>query len=55
MSNYYAKAIDPKTGKTETVEMLDNFYGRHSYGVRFPDGQTYGEGEVTFISEVMNG
>lgn len=43
MSNYYAKAKRPNSDEIEKVEMLDDYYGRHRYGVRFPDGQVYPE------------
>lgn len=41
MSNYFCQAINPRTGKEETAEMLDDYYGRHRYGVRFRDGFVY--------------
>lgn len=47
MSNYFAKAKRPRqknySGKKEweDVEMLDNYYGAHRYGVKFPDGKVY--------------
>ena len=41
MSCYYAKTFHPITGKIETAEWLDDHYGNHMYGVRFPDGNVY--------------
>ena len=52
MSNYYTKAkrkmITNETikglkafGEWEKVEMLDDYFGHHQYGVRFPDGEVY--------------
>ena len=41
MSNYIAKAINPKTNKEEEAEFLDDYYGKHKYGVRFSDGKVY--------------
>lgn len=36
MSNYFAPAVNPETGKVEQAEFIDNFFGSHQYGVRFP-------------------
>ena len=45
MSNYYALARKPDMkyldGLWEKVEMLDDYFGSHQYGVRFPDGEIY--------------
>ncbi|MFW5983188.1 MAG: hypothetical protein ACOCQ4_01710 [bacterium] len=47
MSNYFTKAKRPRqknySGKIEweDVAMLDNYYGAHEYGVKFPDGKVY--------------
>jgi len=41
MSNFVAPAIHPKTGEIEQAEWLDDYYGRHRYGVRFADGRVY--------------
>jgi hypothetical protein len=46
MSNYTAKARNPKTGNVEDAEFLDDFYGKHIYGVRFSDGCVYVESEL---------
>ncbi len=46
MSNFTAKARNPKTGAIEDAEFLDDFYGKHKYGVRFSDGNVYGEDEL---------
>jgi hypothetical protein len=43
MSNYIRRTKNPKTGKFEDAEWLDDYYGKHQYGVRFPDGQVYRE------------
>lgn len=39
MSNYYAVAKEPGGEYYETVEMIDNYFGNHEYGVKFPDGE----------------
>lgn len=41
MSNFIADAIHPRTKKVEQAEWLDNHFGRHRYGIRFPDGSIY--------------
>ena len=41
MSNFIAKAIHPRTGIVEVAEFLDDYFGKHHYGVRFADGATY--------------
>jgi len=46
MSNYFSKAKRKKEDKYETVEMLDDFYGKHEYAVRFANGDTYREEDV---------
>ena len=49
MSNYYAEAERPRQSnysgeiEWEDVEMLDDYYGAHKYGVKFPDGMIYPE------------
>lgn len=46
MSNFYGSAINPKTGEVELAEFMDNYYGRHRYGIKFSDGSVYPETEV---------
>lgn len=41
MSNYYTKAIHPVTGRVEMALMMDDYFGRHRYGVRFGDDTEY--------------
>jgi len=41
MSNYIGYAKNPETGEVEQAEFLDDYYGRHEYGVRFEDGGIY--------------
>ena len=41
MSNYLAKTKNPKTGKWEMAHWFDDYYGKHEYGVMFPDGKIY--------------
>lgn len=41
MINFTAPAIHPETGETHMCDYLDDHYGRHKYGVRFPNGDIY--------------
>ena len=41
MSNYHADARHPETGETELAMWLDDYYGRHRYGVKFKDGKVF--------------
>jgi hypothetical protein len=41
MSNYFRETKHPETGYWEKAEWLDDFYGSHHYGVRFPNGAVY--------------
>jgi hypothetical protein len=43
MSNYYSMAKHPDTGIEEMAEFLDDYYGKHNYGVRFSDGKVFPE------------
>ena len=36
MSCYIAKAINPGNGEVQDAEFLDDYFGPHQYGVRFP-------------------
>lgn len=45
MSNFTATAIHPVTGEIAMCDYLDDYYGRHKYGVRFPNGDIYPEEE----------
>ena len=45
MSNYSAMTIHPETKVAEMADWLDDHFGKHCYGVRFPsDGKIYPEG-----------
>ena len=47
MSNFMWVTKHPKTGKEEMAEWLDNYYGSHEYGVRFPsDGEVFREEDI---------
>lgn len=47
MSNFTRKAINPKTGKEEIAEFLDDYFGQHLYGVKFSDGLVYPKDIIT--------
>ena len=36
MSNFRRIAINPCTGEAQEAEYLDDYFGPHQYGVRFP-------------------
>lgn len=44
MSNYHAKTVHPMTGEVKDAFWMDDYFGRHRYGVRF-------EGEDTVFHE----
>lgn len=46
MSNFYQPTLDPRTKKTVQAEWLDDYFGPHRYGVRFPDGKVFSQREV---------
>jgi hypothetical protein len=54
MSNFEWRAVHPKTGKVENCEFLDDFFGRHLYGVRFSDGDVFCEDEVESVEEAVS-
>ena len=41
MSTYSKQTKHPITGEWHEATWIDDFYGRHRYGVRFPDGETF--------------
>lgn len=41
MSTYHSKALRPGGEVYEDVIMIDDYYGHHIYGVKFPDGSVY--------------
>jgi hypothetical protein len=44
MSNFIRRTRNPVSGEFEEAKWLDNHFGRHCYGVRFPStGITYRE------------
>jgi hypothetical protein len=51
MSSFKNWAIHPRTGEVELADFIDDFYGRHKYGVRFKDGNVYPESQVKLPKE----
>lgn len=41
MSSYYRRTKHPETGKFENAFWIDDYFGRHRYGVRFPSGRIF--------------
>lgn len=41
MSNYTQPTKHPETGEILAAEWIDDYFGRHKYGVRFPDGKIF--------------
>jgi len=48
MSNYFTRAIRPYGTEFEDVIMIDDYFGKHEYGVQFSDGQVYSPEECKF-------
>ena len=47
MSSYKGKARDPADGKIKDAWWIDDYFGRHQYGVKFvEDGRAYRPKEV---------
>lgn len=54
MSSFICRAKNPETGEFEDAEWLDNYFGRHRYGVRFPSsGRVYPDRDTWEFEEVM--
>lgn len=41
MSSYSRMTKNPKTGEWAEAQWLDNYFGNHRYGVKFPDGEIF--------------
>lgn len=46
MSNFIKSTRRPDTGAYELAEWIDDYFGRHLYGVRFKDGKVFKEEEI---------
>jgi len=49
MSNFYALTKRSHSKETEVAEWLDDYYGPHRFGVRFPDGKVYRSESCRFV------
>jgi len=41
MSSFIRKTRNPVTGKLENAVWVDNYFGGHEYGVKFPSGKIF--------------
>lgn len=41
MSDFYTETKNPATGEWETAHWMDDYFGRHRYGVKFPSGEIF--------------
>ena len=46
MSSFYKKTKHPVTGSIENALWVDDHFGRHKYGVEFPDGSVFPDWEI---------
>ncbi len=49
MSNYQQITKHPETGEMHLADWLDDHFGSHRYGVRFPDGKVFKESDIESI------
>lgn len=47
MSTFDDYTIHPDTGRIELATWIDDYFGSHHYGVKFPDGQIFDPYEFT--------
>jgi hypothetical protein len=43
VSSFYRRTKNPVTGRHENACWMDDYFGRHRYGVAFGDGRVYRE------------
>lgn len=56
MSDFIRDTYNPRHGKLEPAHWMDDYYGPHRYGVKFPDGSVYPENRVQVPMEfTVNG
>lgn len=51
MSNYQGLACNPSSRMVEKAMFLDDYFGRHEYGVRFKDGKVHPIIDVVTLTE----
>ena len=47
MSTYSKQTKHPVTGEWHEATWIDDFYGRHRYGVQFPDGEMFNDNRIS--------
>lgn len=52
MSNFQQLTRHPETKTMELADWIDDYYGKHQYGVRFPDGKTFPSHICLTVSQV---
>lgn len=51
MSSYQKQTVHPETKQIENAEWIDDYFGNHNYGVRFPsDGKVFRADEFDWLS-----
>jgi len=58
MSSYHAWAINPRTGQIEKCAYMDDYFGRHRYGVCFLDDKdelVYPAAEIEGVDPPLKG
>ena len=55
MSSFIKKAKHPETGEVEPAFFIDDYYGKHEYGVKFKDGQVYPIARIVSVEGVCEG
>lgn len=51
MSNFSQLTINPATKKYEMANWIDDHFGKHRYGVQFPDGTIYDPDKIMMITK----
>jgi len=46
MSNFQEETRHPETGVLYIATHIDDYFGRHQYGVQFPDGKVFRRYEI---------
>lgn len=56
MSSFQIKAIYKPTGEEVIIDAIDDYYGKHNYGYKTPDGTVYDEDgfDLMFTNPTVN-
>jgi hypothetical protein len=49
MSSFHRLTKNPASGEFENAIWIDDYYGRHRYGVQFPDGTIYRQSDHNWV------